>query len=85
MSLPLYGIRTVLVILFSGLLAMNGLGAAFLFVPLSYHRRYARHQVSSFSASDGKLRASVIPCPGFTRPGPVASKDKSWRINQDGY
>jgi uncharacterized protein len=37
MSLTIYIISTVLVFVFSGLLAMAGLGAAFLFVPLFYY------------------------------------------------
>lgn len=37
MALPVYIISAVLVFIFSGLLAMAGLGAAFLFVPLFYY------------------------------------------------
>lgn len=37
MALPVYIISAVLVFVFSGLLAMAGLGAAFLFVPLFYY------------------------------------------------
>lgn len=37
MALPVYIISAVLVFFFSGLLAMAGLGAAFLFVPLFYY------------------------------------------------
>ena len=37
MTLPVYIISAVLVFIFSGLLAMAGLGAAFLFVPLFYY------------------------------------------------
>lgn len=37
MALPVYVISAVLVFVFSGLLAMAGLGAAFLFVPLFYY------------------------------------------------
>lgn len=37
MELPVYIISAVLVFIFSGLLAMAGLGAAFLFVPLFYY------------------------------------------------
>ncbi len=37
MSIPVYIISAVLVFLFSGLMAMAGLGAAFLFVPLFYY------------------------------------------------
>ncbi len=37
MALPVYVISAVLVFFFSGLLAMAGLGAAFLFVPLFYY------------------------------------------------
>ena len=37
MSLPLYVLSTVSVFIFSGVLAMGGLGAAFLFVPLFYY------------------------------------------------
>lgn len=37
MSITLYGVSAVLVFIFSGLLAMAGLGAAFLFVPLFYY------------------------------------------------
>ena len=37
MSIPFYVISTLAVFIFSGLLAMAGLGAAFLFVPLFYY------------------------------------------------
>jgi hypothetical protein len=37
MSIPVYGISAILVFLFSGIMAMAGLGAAFLFVPLFYY------------------------------------------------
>jgi uncharacterized protein len=37
MTIPVYIISAVLVFIFSGLLAMAGLGAAFLFVPLFYY------------------------------------------------
>lgn len=37
MSITIYAISAVLVFIFSGLLAMAGLGAAFLFVPLFYY------------------------------------------------
>jgi len=37
MSIPVYGISAILVFLFSGIMAMGGLGAAFLFVPLFYY------------------------------------------------
>ncbi len=37
MSIEIYLISAVLVLVFSGLLAMAGLGAAFLFVPLFYY------------------------------------------------
>ncbi len=37
MSLTVYAVSAVLVFVFSGLLAMAGLGAAFLFVPLFYY------------------------------------------------
>ena len=37
MTLPIYLLSAVLVFVFSGLLAMAGLGAAFLFVPLFYY------------------------------------------------
>ena len=37
MPVPVYAVSAVLVFIFSGLLAMAGLGAAFLFVPLFYY------------------------------------------------
>jgi len=37
MSIPVYGISAILVFFFSGIMAMAGLGAAFLFVPLFYY------------------------------------------------
>ena len=37
MPIPVYAVSAVLVFIFSGLLAMAGLGAAFLFVPLFYY------------------------------------------------
>jgi hypothetical protein len=37
MSITIYVVSAVLVFIFSGLLAMAGLGAAFLFVPLFYY------------------------------------------------
>lgn len=37
MSITIYLVSAILVFFFSGLLAMAGLGAAFLFVPLFYY------------------------------------------------
>ncbi len=47
MSLQIYLISAILVFVFSGLLAMAGLGAAFLFVPLFYYLGVPLEQATS--------------------------------------